>query len=386
MRHKGTGGTERYLNQVAAALALRGHAVTIVCRTHEAAPHPAVRFEVLRRPSFGAAARMWAFAREVEARHLERDFELVYGLGRTWGQDVVRLGGGLVATHLEHARRSAQTAGERLELALALKWRLAQRIERRALAPGAGAARLVIANSELVRRDVLARYARPPGEVVTVHNGADCERFHPRLRASAGAKLRAAWGVGAADHLVLFLASGYRRKGLRDLLEAFARLAPSDPRLRLAVVGYDSRLQAYAERARRLGILERAHFAGGRRDPEACFAAADVYVLPTYYDPFANSTVEALAAGLPVVTTATNGGAELIEDGVEGAVVAAGDVAALAGALARFRDPAVCRAAGQRARARALATDEQVVMQRTLALLEGAAHSAAGSGSNGGAL
>jgi UDP-glucose:(heptosyl)LPS alpha-1,3-glucosyltransferase len=69
MRHKGIGGTERYLNQIAAYLAARGDDVTIVCRSHETASHPAVRFVRLRPFAMGAAWRMWSFAAAVE-RHV----------------------------------------------------------------------------------------------------------------------------------------------------------------------------------------------------------------------------------------------------------------------------------------------------------------------------
>ena len=91
LRHAKTGGTERYLDRLAAFLAARGHAPTIVCRSHAAAPHPAVRFEVLHGLALGGAWRTWSFARAVE-RHLRaREYDLVFGLGRTWCQDVLRL-------------------------------------------------------------------------------------------------------------------------------------------------------------------------------------------------------------------------------------------------------------------------------------------------------
>src|SRR6185295_18991211 len=102
LRHARTGGTERYLNGLAGFLAARGHEVTIVCRSHAAPPHPAVRFETLRGLALGGAWRTWSFARAVERHVTEhgaesalagRRYDLVVGLGRTWTQDVLRLGG-----------------------------------------------------------------------------------------------------------------------------------------------------------------------------------------------------------------------------------------------------------------------------------------------------
>jgi len=87
------------------------------------------------------------------------------------------------------------------------------------------------------------------------------------------------------------------------------------------IVGYDSAQPAYEAQAAQLGIAGKTRFLGGRRDAEVCYAAADLYVLPSLYDPFANSTLEALAAGLPVITTMTNGGHEILTHRQDGSVV-----------------------------------------------------------------
>lgn len=367
MRHKGTGGTERYLNQTARHLALQGHRVTIVCRSHEEAPAPEVEFVVLRSFAPGGGMRMWRFATDA-ARHLESaDYDVVYGLGRTWQQDILRLGGGLVATQLEQARIARHGLRDSVRAAASIKWRLARRVEERAF--GQRPQPLIVANSELVRRDVLTRYGLDPETVRVLHNACDCERFHPQTHAAAGAALRAEFGFTTGHHVYLFLGTGYRRKGLVVLLEAFATHAKSAPEARLAVVGYDSELERYRALADSHGIGQKVHFAGGRRDPEICFAAADVYVLPTYYDPFANSTVEALAAGLPVITTTTNGGSERIIQGLSGSVIPNGSPGALAAALAEWGDPERAKIGGHEARRAALEHDEAAATARTEALI-----------------
>jgi UDP-glucose:(heptosyl)LPS alpha-1,3-glucosyltransferase len=309
MRHKGTGGTERYLNQVATHLAARGDEVTIVCRSHEAAPHPAVRFVRLRPVAIGAAWRMWSFAAAVERHVRSTAYDIVYGLGKTWMHDVIRLGGGCHQTYLDRSPRALDRVSPKHRLALA--------IEHRALRPASY--RQVVTNSEMVRRDVMRRHAVPAERVSVVYNGVDLERFHPRRRAGAGMEMRRSCGLGGEDLVVLFLGTGYGRKGLDVVLDAFARL--DAPRSHLLVVGYDSDSARFERRAEHLRLGARARFLGGRRDVESCFAAADLYVLPTRYDPFANTTLEALASGLPVITSATNGAAELIEEGVEGSVL-----------------------------------------------------------------
>jgi UDP-glucose:(heptosyl)LPS alpha-1,3-glucosyltransferase len=349
MRHAATGGTERYLNQLSAHLAAGGWEVTVVCRSHAQPSHPDLRFEQLRSTAVGGAWRLWAFARDVERHLREHAYDVVLGLGKTWSQDVIRLGGGTHATYLELAHRETLTPLERALGKGALKHALALGIERRALAPGAY--RRVIANSGMVARDVEARYAVPAAAVEVIHNGVDLERFHPRRRTAEGAALRTELGLQEGDLAVLFLGTGYGRKGLDTTLAAFEQVAPRRPRARLLVAGYDSSHARYEALARRLGLGQRVRFLGGRSDPETCFAAADLYVLPTRYDPFANTTLEALASGLPVITSRTNGAAELLDAGVQGDVVAAGDVAELAEALAAWTEEERLRSARPAARA-----------------------------------
>lgn len=342
MRQRGTGGTERYLNQVAVYLAERGHDVTIVCRSHERPPHPSVHFVVLRAPVVGATWRMWAFAKDVERHVRSTPYGVVFGLGKTWTHDVTRLGGGCEETYLELAHQDTLQPWERLFHNGRLKHRVALAIERRALS--SGAYRRVITNSIMVKRDVMTRYAVPADRIAVIYNGVDLDRFHPRHRDSEGAKLREACGLTPNDFVILFLGTGYGRKGLSQLLDAFPLLLRERPRARLLVVGYDSAQAAFEQAATAAGIGSYVRFLGGRRDPEVCFGAADLYVLPTHYDPFANSTLEALASGVPVITSSSNGASELITNDVDGSVVSVdreSDV--LLKALLQWTDPECAR-------------------------------------------
>ena len=352
MRHAQTGGTERYLNQIARHLAERGDEVSIVCRSHEEPPHPAVRFVLLRPLAIGAAWRLRAFARAVEEHVAQQRYDLVYGLGKTWSQDVLRLGGGSHASYLELAHAATLTRTKRIFGGGALKHSLALKIEQRAF--HAPELTRIVVNARMVQDDLMRRYALPAERFRLVYNGVDLERFHPRLRAQSGAALRRECGFTDEHSLVLFLGSGYGRKGLDLVLDAFPALLRERPLARLLVVGYDSAQPVFERRAAALGIADKVHFLGGRRDVEACFAAADVYALPTRYDPFANTTLEALATGLPVVTTRGNGAHELIQERVQGSVLRLSDSAGeLVQELAHWCEPSTL--ARGRGAARALA-------------------------------
>ncbi len=363
LRHSQTGGTERHLNQIAAHLAERGDEVTIVCRSHEEAPHPGVRFDVLRSPAPGATWRMWQFAGDVERHVMASSYDVVYALGRTWTHDAIRLGGGCHRTYLELAHAATQAPWERWTGRGWLKQRVALALEARGLAPGAY--QRVVVNSEMVKRDVIARHGVPDAMIDVIYNGVDLERFHPERYRAAAVALRQSCGFAPDDFVILFLGSGYGRKGLGQLLQAFATMCRRVERARLMVVGYDSAQAFYEAQAVQLGITAKTRFRGGRRDAEVCYAAADLYVLPSLYDPFANSTLEALAAGVPVITTRANGGHEILTHREDGSVVSHdGLVEELRFWSDQSKPIAACRAVAER-------FPQERTARETAAMLEG---------------
>jgi UDP-glucose:(heptosyl)LPS alpha-1,3-glucosyltransferase len=222
----------------------------------------------------------------------------------------------------------------------------------------------IIANSELNRQGILRYYPIAPERVVVAYNGVDAARFSPAARAPRREATRRALGLGPEDVAVLFVGQGFARKGLRPLLEAMAAIR--DPRWRLVVVGRGNRV-AWSARAERLGFGGRVAFVGHVRDPEAYYAAADVFALPTFFDPFANATLEAMAAGLPTITSRRNGAAEILRPGVDGLVVdRPDDVPGLAAALTSLADPGRRAALGEQARATALRYPWDGPLERTL--------------------
>lgn len=359
MRHAHTGGTERYLTLLALELAEHGHDVSIVCRSYEKLDHPRIRFVTLRPFSLGKAHRMWRFARAVEQHVRSAGYDLVYGLGKTWTHDVIRIGGG------SHKRFLAQMPEHK---GLRFKDRVSMALEARAFRPGGF--RLVIANSQMCAKEIAEDFFIAAEKVRVIHNSVSLERFQRELLTAPARVLRESFGIGQEELLYLFLGTGYQRKGLDLLLQAFSQADFASPLPKLLVVGYDSNLAAYQQQAQTLGLTERVVFAGGRRDAEVCYAAADVYVLPTRYDPFANTTLEALASGLPVITTSSNGGSEVLHPGVGDVVTLVEDVSSLAKALKRWQDSDLRLSARAEAMACAAHYTHTAVMCRTRKLLE----------------
>jgi UDP-glucose:(heptosyl)LPS alpha-1,3-glucosyltransferase len=206
----------------------------------------------------------------------------------------------------------------------------------------------VIANSRQVREEIIRLYGVDTERIRVIYNGLDRERFHP-LDPSATAALRRRLGAPENSPVVLFVGSGFERKGLPYLLQAFGSL--KDKAAQLWVVGKGD-VALYRQAATGLGVADRVKFWGPVTETAPFYQAATVLALPTLYDPCSNVVLEALACGLPAVTTAANGAAEFITPGENGAVIPQPDgIAGLAAALTTFltqgRDPQVRRAAAQ---------------------------------------
>ena len=154
--------------------------------------------------------------------------------------------------------------------------------------------------------------------VSVIYNGLDLECFSPRRRAALRAESRRAFSIRDEDFVLLLIGNDWRNKGLACMLEAMAQVA--DPRLRALIVGNDSP-SAFRSLIARLALDARVHFCPPRRDVETYYSAADAYVGPSLDDAFAQPPSEAMACGLPVITSRQNGGSEIITHGCDGLIL-----------------------------------------------------------------
>jgi UDP-glucose:(heptosyl)LPS alpha-1,3-glucosyltransferase len=261
--------------------------------------------------------RLLSFALATRAAIRRAELTLAHSFERTLGQQIYRAGEGVHREWLARKRRALP--------ALARGWtvlspydRLLVRLERRVFRETP----LIIANSQRGRQEIARHYGVDPARITTIYNGVDTARFHPGVGQRWREAQRAAWGVAAETVVGLFVGAGFQRKGLTSAIDALALLrARGCSNLRLVVVG-KGRAGPYARLAAQRGVADLVRFEGERDDVERCYAGADLLVLPTLYDPFANVCLEAMACGLPVLTTEANGAAELLQDGVNGVVVA----------------------------------------------------------------
>ena len=162
--------------------------------------------------------------------------------------------------------------------------------------------------------DFSKHYGTTAENMRVITHGVNADRFHPRNQERDRLPVRARHGIGAEEIVLLFVGGDWERKGLDTLLAALA-LLPSNAKL--LVVGHGD-TPLYQNEARALHVGERVIFAGRSEAVEEYFAAADVFVLPSLYEPYGLVISEAMASGLPVITSASAGAAQMIEDGVSG--------------------------------------------------------------------
>lgn len=311
-RYNPYGGAERFVSRAATALAAQGATVTVVARDWAGAGHQA---RWLRCDPF-YVGRVWrdaGFARAACAVTRRERFDLVQSHERIDCCDLYRAGDGVHAQWLEYRARGLSPLGR-----LGLRWHPYHRhvlaAERRLFA--SPRLQAVICNSRMVRDEVERWFGVDAARLHVIYNGVDLEFFHPGLKNAHRQATRRTLGIAERDRVALFVGSGFERKGLPQLLQALHRA--NDPSLHLIVVGRDRDERRLAATARALGLDARVHWPGPQGDVRPYYGAADFFALPTLYDPFPNAALEALACGLPVVTTLQCGAAELLEDGRDG--------------------------------------------------------------------
>jgi UDP-glucose:(heptosyl)LPS alpha-1,3-glucosyltransferase len=343
-RYTPQGGAERFLEGALEALLERNVAITLYTREWPQTKLQLIEPSIVNPAYMGRLWRDWGFARAVTRQIMGSRFNLVQSHERVLTCDVYRPTDGIHAAWLEERLRGA-TASQRMRVAMSPWHRYTLAMERKLFA--SPWLRVVLCNSKMVRDDIKLRFGLPDEKLPVLYNAIDSNVYSPALKAHR-ADLRARHRIAQDAPVFLLVGSGYRRKGVLSAIAALAQLpAPSH----LVIVGHDKRIGAYKRLAHDHGVRERVTFAGFQDDVTPYYGAADAFVLPVIYDSFPDAAMEALASGLPVITSTRSGAAELVTEHDAGFVCDSRDVAALASHMRTLLDADVRARLGANARA-----------------------------------
>ena len=333
-RFSPTGGAERYLLRLASGLAALGHHLTLYCEEWTPRENP---FHDLRKVASNDPV---SYAKKIGDLPLRDRHDIIFSLERVPNCDLYRAGDGVHADWLAYREAFHPFLGP-IRTQMRSKNRDLCRLEAAVFAPGG--ARHLICNSRFVADQIIERFHYEPSRIDLIPNGVPFNQFSTGDRALG----RQALKLNPDEYVILLVGAGAERKG-----HAIARQAVKKMR---------SHLKA------RLIIVD--------TPPPAAmphiYAAADVFLLPTLYDPFANVTLEALAAGLPVITSAQNGASEILTDLANGFILPrADDLKLIVHLLEHLADPDYRALFRQPARDLALQYDLGRNLTATLAVFD----------------
>ncbi len=299
------GGTERYVFQFANWLSEKGNDVTVVCQNGitENQRITIHKIKGFKKPSI---AQVFSYAFGCQKFLQKNKFDAVFGFGKTIKQDIYRTGGGL---HEDFLQKKMAYKSNHLFAKFNPLHQTIIRIEKQIFKKGNF--QKIAAVSNMLKNDIMSKYSVPNEKIVVVHNGVNLRLFEPISSDGEKIKMRKKLNISDDKPICLFVGNDWRRKGLNELLFALSRLSKKP---RLLVVGKGD-INEYANFSKKLGLSAGdVIFIGATTNPLVYYQSADFFALPTWFDPFANVCLEAIACGLPVITTSQNGASEALDD------------------------------------------------------------------------
>jgi UDP-glucose:(heptosyl)LPS alpha-1,3-glucosyltransferase len=305
------GGAERYLVDLCTRMVDNGFEVHVYAE-HWSEEDSRIHYHRIKTIPFPKSLRLLSFAMRA-SKSMENDHhDITLGVGNTLRADVLQPHGGV---HWAWFWRSLRAYDQPLLWAIKFLGRVLSPkqwvsgwIEDASYKRGNFSK--VIAISDMVKQDIIHWYRISEDQIDVIYNGVDIERFHPRNR-QYREEIRKRYGMGD-EFVILFVSNNFRMKGLDYLIKALGKIKKEDhPPFKLLILGRDQK-ESYLRLAKKIGISKELIFAGSTEEPEKYYGAADLLVHPTFYDACSLTVLEALASGLPVITTSSNGASGLI--------------------------------------------------------------------------
>jgi len=334
---------ERYEEAALEALLERNVAISVYTRHWPETRLQLIEPVICDPPYAGRLLREWGFARAACQTITKAPPELVQSNVPMPCCDFYHAVAGVHATRAaQHARVASR--GEQIMARFDPYRRYLLASERKVLT--SDWLRAVACPSWMVREDIHRTFGVALDRLHIIPPPVDTDAFHPGLRSLRG-WLRERHHIPDPATLHLICARDYVHDGVPVVIAALALLPPTS---HLLVLGAEGHLAHYTALADQLGVRERVTFAGAQSEPKPYLGAADTFVLPTLYDACSQATLDAMACGLPVITSTHSGVAELVDTHQAGFVTDALDVKAIAEQMRALEDANLRQRLGENAR------------------------------------
>ena len=317
------GGAESYAVSLATFLIENGWAVHLFGESWDGEPEAAVFHKITIQDYLPAWLKMVLFALKHKRAVKNMDFDVVMGFGNTLYMNIYQSHGGVhwISTKRKvySEKSKIKRVIKRLIIILSLKQWVRAWIES---APFRLDPRpRIVAISKMIKKDMASFFRVKSTEIKVVYNGVDTSRYNQSLRHELRGPLRRQLGIREDEVIFLFISYDLKKKGIEPLVAAASQLKHmGNANFKVMVVG-GLPYRSLSKQIKALDIEDKILFTGPVRSTQEYYANSDVFVLPTYYDACSLVVIEAMASGLPSITTTANGAAGIITDGKDGYVI-----------------------------------------------------------------
>lgn len=360
-KYRPDGGAERFISRALEALDNQAMDLNVITRQWQGQRQNNWKIHLCDPFKWGRISRERGFADAARTLWQREKFDIVQSHERIAGCDIYRAGDGVHQRWLE--QRSLILPAWRQKLLMNNRYhRYVMKAEQEMYQ--AQELKAVICNAQMVKDEIIERFGVTSDKIHVIYNAINTDQFIP-IDEAERRELRTKLALPLNASILIYVGSGFERKGLAAAIKA---IAGTDRYL--VVVGKDKAEKQYRALASELGCSDRVIFAGMQADTRPWYQAADGLLLPTLYDPFPNVILEAMACGLPVITSTTCGGSEFINEGMNGYVCGALNISSLQDAVMSLPAQAIGSEMARHARERVMGSSPQRLSQQLISLYQ----------------
>lgn len=308
------GGAEKYVSSLLNELMKQGHDITIFCSKWE--QHQNLIFKKVPLIKINSFFSLLSFAFFSRLKVKQDDFDVIHSFEKTIKQDVYRAGDGC---HIEFLKKRFKNMSILRKLSIIFNpFHIATLLIEKHIF---NSTKHFIAISETGKKEIIQNYKVPAEKITVIYNGVDSSKYSPENKKHYKTAIRKKFHIAENDFLMLFVGSGFTRKGLPVLIDALKNEMINKPSVKLLVAGKEKKIKKYKKIVKKMQLENRVIFCGPQKNIEQIYAAGDLLVMPALYEPFGNVALEAMATGIPVIASQNCGASEIIEENLNGFVI-----------------------------------------------------------------